>query len=492
MAILTLILFFVVFLVIALRSPRYAMFAMFFLAPWHGLDIDIGVRITGYRLVVAALVIAIGLRMSLGKNRYRFVKSHRWLWLFVLYALVNCIIQISLLPQTGLFSGGALRSGLLRPVAQIFMFGLTLAPLFLVPLSVRKTSDIISLGKTYLWSVTILAVLGWLQLGLWYGIGFNPFPIGLVNSFLGGSINHVLREGVDFVGYVSVYRMNSFGGEPKGLATGFAVGLLLLQAGGDSVLLWRRKTILLWGFLMASLLLTWSTSGVFLWLIGTVVLMLLGAGGVVVKKYNRRILLTSSVVVLAIMAITSLLYIKDPGNVFHTLIERRFIGRNPIEDFDEVVLLFLKDQPGYLIFGVGLGNIHLYAEHYIDPLYRFMFGNIFVAKSGYLRIVSELGLVGFLLFVFSVWQMASLVRNKAHANSFFYKKSNLGNMLSTIGIVLFVGGMARGYIWPQMFLALGACMAYLPLSSLNITPPEFFYSRLSSELPTRLLSECES
>ena len=57
------------------------------------------------------------------------------------------------------------------------------------------------------------------------------------------------------------------------------------------------------------------------------------------------------------------------------------------------------DNPRWLVFGSGLGNIHNLSADYIPPdqLY-YMQDRIIVAKSGYLRQFSELGVVGFVLF----------------------------------------------------------------------------------------------
>jgi len=73
-----------------------------------------------------------------------------------------------------------------------------------------------------------------------------------------------------------------------------------------------------------------------------------------------------------------------------------------MEDWNEAVMGFISDHPKYLLTGVGLGNIHLYAQKYIpDYALHYMADNVFVAKSGFLRILSETGIIGFLLFLIS-------------------------------------------------------------------------------------------
>lgn len=76
------------------------------------------------------------------------------------------------------------------------------------------------------------------------------------------------------------------------------------------------------------------------------------------------------------------------------------MGRDLVEDFDRAVLGFLQEEPGYLLTGVGLGNAHLYANEYL-PTFAIPYAadTAFVAKSGYLRLISEVGLVGLALFL---------------------------------------------------------------------------------------------
>jgi len=466
MALVLVSLFFAGLLTTAIRSPRSGLFVAVFLAPWMGLDADLGLRVTGYRLAVVALVIALGIRMVEVKRAKRSIQNNNhFLTAFIAYAFFLSVFQMFLLPTVSLDSG-LLRSGLLRPIAQIFMFALMIASIFIIPRIVQKHEDIIKCGKIYLWSVSVLAVLGWIQLLVWYGTGTDPFPIGVVGSLVSGS-KQTLRSGIDHVGSIPVYRMCSFGGEPKGLAQGVAVGLLILQSGVTSisaVSISKRKVFLLWGFLMLSLLFTWSTSGMFLWIIGTFTITLVGFGGMAKKRNQTKFVI--GIICLSVVITTFWIVPFDRNRINSTgvisiMVKKRFIERNPIEDFDEVILAFLNDQPEYLVAGVGLGNVHIYAKKYISPLAMYyMADNIFVAKSGYLRIISELGIIGLLLFIFAVLRILSLLYFATQKMLRRSKEKILGNILFAVGIVALAGGMARTYIWPQMFLVLGLCTTY--------------------------------
>jgi len=83
--------------------------------------------------------------------------------------------------------------------------------------------------------------------------------------------------------------------------------------------------------------------------------------------------------------------------------------RSPIELFDAAALGFLFTNPQYGLFGVGMGNFHLYAW---DNLLQYAMINllaawvipyahnfVFIPNSGYLKIISELGIIGLFLFL---------------------------------------------------------------------------------------------
>ena len=75
------------------------------------------------------------------------------------------------------------------------------------------------------------------------------------------------------------------------------------------------------------------------------------------------------------------------------------------DDWNKPVIGFLENHPKFLITGVGLGNIHFWALDYIPEEYmHFMGGNVFCAKSGFLRVLSELGVLGVGLFFYAFFK----------------------------------------------------------------------------------------
>jgi hypothetical protein len=125
------------------------------------------------------------------------------------------------------------------------------------------------------------------------------------------------------------------------------------------------------------------------------------------------------------------------------IINDRVTDRDKIEDWDAVVLEGLKENPQYLMFGSGLGNIHNIAAPYIDRFENlaFMEENIFTAKSGYLRIISECGFVGFILF---------FIFNAQIIVSAFYSynkyRFTVYALFATLSVLALVSYLARVYV----------------------------------------------
>lgn len=116
-------------------------------------------------------------------------------------------------------------------------------------------------------------------------------------------------------------------------------------------------------------------------------------------------------------------------------------------------LLFLSKFPEYLFFGSGLGNIHNLAFPYIrtENLY-YMKGNIFVAKSGYLRVISELGLLGFCLFslmTYSIFRKLNYVKN-----IYTGELQKIIKSMQFVIIIVFIAYMSRSYVFGEFILFL--------------------------------------
>ncbi|MEO5907508.1 MAG: hypothetical protein ABIQ11_12330, partial [Saprospiraceae bacterium] len=91
---------------------------------------------------------------------------------------------------------------------------------------------------------------------------------------------------------------------------------------------------------------------------------------------------------------------KFVNMVFQARVLERIEETGVVEDFNVTIITFLTDKPQYLLLGTGLGQVHFFAQEYIPRQFKYyMRNNVFVAKAGLLRIVSETGLIGLVLFL---------------------------------------------------------------------------------------------
>ena len=52
------------------------------------------------------------------------------------------------------------------------------------------------------------------------------------------------------------------------------------------------------------------------------------------------------------------------------------------------------------------------------------------------------------------------IRRYLGSGSGYSNEQRIANAIYIFGLVMFVMGMARTYIWPQMYLTMGLCLAY--------------------------------
>jgi len=450
----------------ATERPKPVLITAVFLAPWGGLDIDVGVRLTAFRIAMVLLAMACLLRLIPRSSGKRFLRPSILFVALFIYAVIRSLLQTSLLPSAPFelsLGAGALRLPYARAILQILMFALELSPILVVPFILNKNLDILLVGRVYILSCVILAILGWFQLSCWYSVNWNPFPIGLLDSLRTGEV----REGISSYEGIDLYRMNSFGGEPKNLAQSLAVALILLQT---IQAYWRmtcgRSLSLIWAFLFLSMLLTLSTSGYVLWTVGTVLLWTFTA---IIKIGHRRhislfrsnnaqITLVVATLSVAVLLVWTTEFRK--GINWLEVVEERTIGRDFIEDFDAATIDFLADQQWYIWAGVGLGNIHLYANDYLpDYAAKYAPQAAFVAKSGYLKLVSELGLVGLTLFLIwagsEIWHLFR-IEKLCHRLPDAVQVCHLAVAMAQFGTIIVACYLLRGgYIVMQTFLTLG-------------------------------------
>ncbi len=392
---------FLAMLALALYNPRAALLTGLFLASWSGADVDLGLRVTAHQLVMAPLVIAMALRLAYPGLAIRAPAVGGLFIVFILYAITNSAFQIAFLPQVTI-DNSVLRGPQARAVIQIVLFVFALSPVVLVPILFPSPQDMGKILRVWLTSVFVLAIIGWIQLAIWYGTGTNPLRIGTINGLLGGAADYSREGRFSFEG-LGIYRMNSLANEPRNLGSVLALAMVALQAIALSIRdINAPKLAALWLFFMVTAIFTYSTTGAAVWLIGTAALVpALWISGVRLARAPSSILAALAAVILPISLAVGIA--TSAGIPVLDLLANRTIDRletsGGVEDFDLAISGWLAVQPERLWFGGGLGNAHLHATPYLDPEFAlYAEGQVFTSKTMVLRLTSELGFVGLAIF----------------------------------------------------------------------------------------------
>jgi hypothetical protein len=162
---------------------------------------------------------------------------------------------------------------------------------------------------------------------------------------------------------------------------------------------------------------------------------------------------------ISILLIILFLFVYNQQFILEIL-ELRVLNRDiSSEDFDAPIQIFLSKFPEYLFFGSGMGNIHNLSADFIPIKYlHYMKDNIFVAKSGYLTLISEYGIVGFTLFMLIIIKLIS----KLKRNMNLY---NLNIYSSTREILILVtfAYFARSYAYTSLIIIIAIANALISI-----------------------------
>jgi O-antigen ligase len=127
-----------------------------------------------------------------------------------------------------------------------------------------------------------------------------------------------------------------------------------------------------------------------------------------------------------------------------------------LEDFDDAIVTYLSEHPTSAVTGVGLGNMHLYANSYLTPeVAEYASGTAFSAKAQYLRFISEIGLIGLALFLLWFWDVIRQVKEWSGSST---APANL-RLLAPFGVTSLVIFLAAGSVAPQFYLTVGVISA---------------------------------
>lgn len=464
MGLIVIFLLLIVATLFAARAVRPALLTAVFLAPWSGLQADFGVTVYAFQLILLPLVGVVLVR-SLSHSPPRLAAGGL-LSLFAFYTVVLSLVVIGFLPDADV-SGGALRGPTGRAAVQIIVFLFTLSPAVIVPLVVGR-DDLAACGRIFVASAVVLAVIGWGQLAIWYAIGSNPIDVSRISAALGGN-DVYSHEGLFDFAKLAIYRMNSLAGEPRGLGITLVLAMLIIQAFALTARRPRALRLLgLWLFLLVSTMATYSTSAVLAWLIGSAVqppaMWLMG-----IRSRRSTISIIGALLVIAAPIGVGIAGAEASGVPVIELLSERTIDRidenGAVEDFDLAILDFLEAHPDAAIAGTGLGNIHLYATAYLDPVFAlYAQGSVFASKTEYLRLISESGLIGFVLFI--AWY-TQLMFEAARG---LRPEAELSAMIP-VGAVMAVLFFARAEVANEFWLMAGLLAAGVRLANRPVYAP---------------------
>ena len=392
------LLLFLTYLVIRKKLDLFGV--VLFLVPFQLLKVDVGVTIYAYQAAILLITVK-NIIVSIHRTHINLISMRNKVFvLFIAYAVFMTLLMV-LLNDTYVSEGGFFRrEG--RFLAQIALLFLSVA---IIPLAfnyVKCLDDLQRYVKVFIMGLVFLMALGWLQWLIYKYSGVDIFPLMELRERSVSGLYNLNGE--------MLFRMSSLGGEPKTFSVSLIFGFFIIYVFNSFELkIYALDRLLKYAFALTAFV-TLSTSGIVMFaILFMVTMLLLASNGKSIKPSIKQLSLSTFIVI----ALASVVYVKY--DLIAMLFQERVLERNlTSEDFDLVVQIFLLHNPSYLLFGTGLGNIHNFASTYIPAEFSsYMTGTtIFTAKSGYLKIVSELGLFGLSLFFLYNYVILKNVKNK--------------------------------------------------------------------------------
>ena len=442
---------------LAATRPRAALLTTVFLSSWNGLIADMGISIYAYQISLLALAgVTLVRSLQPGWTPVR-IAAGGWLTVLILWAIILSVIMMGFLPEADKL-GGALRNSTTRAAIQIALFIFTVCPVGLIAWLGMRGDDLAACARVYVASGIVLATIGWGQLVVWYATGSNPLQVAAISSALGGNETYSRQGAFDF-GQLAIYRMNSLAGEPRNLGVALVLGMLIIQAHAlTAVKPPTLRLLVIWLYLLAAAVATYSTSAAVLWLIGTAVQ--LPAAWLFGVRVRRSLgsMAAAGLLVMAGLG-GAVVAIEARGIPVIDLLAERTIERidtnGAVEDFDLAIIDYLTEHPRAAVTGVGLGAAHLYAAPYLDPLFAlYAESSVFAAKTAYLRFISEIGAIGLVLFLAWYTRLTMLAARAGRGDD---RLSALVPMTATLLVVYLANGQISNEFWIGAGLLTASC-----------------------------------
>lgn len=407
----------ILFLIYKLLKKEYDLFSLLlFIAPFTAIFFQLGISLTLYQIF---LFITLFLYIFRGKVKL----NNQFIYYFIFYSIITTLFISNFIIDKYLDLGNYLQSEG-RFITQIILLILNFSIVFIAFKYIKSKEDVYKYLKIIILSMIFLSILGWLQFITYYLLGIDIFPIRVKNGLAVSGIEQTLN----------IFRISSLTHEPKGLSVFLTVGFFILYVLNKNNIKVFKYDFLIKILFVLTIIATLSTSGIVLFCLLLVIISIWDI------KYN--LLNLRKIIIYIILS----LFIVIFYDIIYEIVKIRILDRDlSSEDFDAPIQIFLSKFPEYLFFGSGMGNIHNLAESFIPTQYlHYMKNEIFVAKSGYLKLISEYGLIGFLLFSTIIFYIQRRLKTTSSVD--------LDKSLREILILVFIAYLARTYAYELLII----------------------------------------
>lgn len=440
------------------RNPRLAMAAVLLSIAFKGQYLWIGRAI--YAWQIAAIF---GLfYLAAGKGKEAVIRTggalgffHKSMQLYFIYTILASITMWLVFAAEGL-SDGVTQASVPRALTQTIYF-LFIVGIYGLGLLAGRYLTFIELLRIIILIAAITAYGAIVQTLIMLFTGINIFPI--IGSDDTISSAYIMDQ---------TFRANSFAGEPKhlgllmsmGLISYFAMRLLRIPTEGRFAAI---KPLVMAIALMLSL----STTGIIVTAVGI---------GFLAATFFRQLRI-ADVAVAGGLALALLTQVIGSDVGYAAALEGQ-INRAGFEVQDESVMQALFANPGLILTGTGLGNIHLIAVDYLPPDFPLFRDDGYKANSGLFFVMGDSGLMGLLLLLaIPLFGMRSYVRMH---RQFTPSQSNEALLALAIIVVSLISFLLRYDV--SYFLLSGFVYTRLALLRAQALPPN---GRRTPFLPPR-------
>lgn len=407
----------ILFLIYKLLKKEYDLFSLLlFIAPFTAISFQLGISLTLYQIF---LFIALFLYIFQGKVKL----NNQFIYYFIFYSIITTLFISNFIIDKYLDLGNYLQSEG-RFITQIILLILNFSIVFIAFKYIKNKEDVYKYLKIILLSMIFLSILGWLQFIIYHLKGVDIFPIGIRNGLAISGIEQTLN----------IFRISSLAHEPKGLSVFLTIGFFILYVLNKNNIRIFKYDFLIKLLFVLTIIATLSTSGMVLFCLLLVIIS--------IWDIKHNLLNLRKIIIYIVLS----LFIVIFYDIIYEIVKIRILDRGlSSEDFDAPIQIFLSKFPEYLFFGSGMGNIHNLAESFIPTQYlHYMKNQIFVAKSGYLRLISEYGLIGFLLFSTIIFYIQRRLKTTSSVD--------LDKSLREILILVFIAYLARTYAYELLII----------------------------------------